>query len=236
MKPSAATLLARLPVSGVHVPAIPNQPGSLLLFILSILFASGCSYWITTEPAVTPLESTLTRAKYPAPGKAYLGLITTKLSGLETDLWRNESTTQLQDTLRETKLFSDVILGGWSSPGGEPVTRFSAVIDQRLDLHQGRSAINAVLFAFSLTILDPVLLHRNDYQVKVTLEAVRRDGATRRYTASAKGTAKFQTFASPFDPMKVAGYLREEVMKSALNNLMKQVTLDATFYSPQVTP
>ena len=149
MKPGAATILARLPISGVHVPAIPNQPGRLLVFILSILFANGCSYWITTEPVITPLE--VTSAHNPT-GKAYMVSISNKLGGWEATLWRSESTNQLQDALRETKLFSDVILGAWSSPADEPVTKFSAVIDHRLDLHQGRSAINAVLFAFSLTI------------------------------------------------------------------------------------
>jgi len=208
------------------------RTGRLLCRVAALAIACvvlvGCSaktIYLQRPPdaaAVTPTQS----AGQPADAVAVLVACNATYNGVAQPASRGFQERVLSKLL-DTKLFGSVTVGESSA---SRAVKLSLSVEEREDYHSGWNTVRAFFGCLPLYLASPCLKLKHDFSSTMTLDVVRPDGASKRYTATTVAQSKRYAFA---DPKKVLDAFTDEVTFSSLNSLMNQLIADGQWSVPK---
>mgnify|MGYP001585654131 CR=1 FL=1 len=128
--------------------------------------------------------------------------------------------------LRESGFFSDV----WTeNEGGIPsdAVKLTVKLDRQYDLHHGGNGIKAFMSGFFLLLPTPFVWYDEDQRGQMSLEAINREGKTRRYTSHSEGTGTYKLMGQDAAHREI----REKLLAHLISAILVRMAPDENLYA-----
>jgi hypothetical protein len=198
-----------------------------ILLLLLLLFAPGCAHWVEIHqsppgagdflpsevglliPAILKSTDIVVNGQEIKPGEEFIRFVLQKI--------------------QRTHVFSEISSAAESGTmkGRERAVNLELSVGGTIDTNETTNLIKFAANCATLFLFSSELPYKDEFDVTVTLKAIRYDGESWYYSSRIKGASHYRIFGS--------GYAREEaqdqVFTQTLNSLMRQVMRDVNFFA-----